>query len=155
MPISGYRPTQTEWVPAIKNGKRIACAGPPESGGYSLESAQHTVDVIRKGLDGSQYLDEWLDPDTLEELTDLARDTDKVIAAGRRELDRIQAKREKIHSREALLKYDGAINELRLVIDRHVRMRTRIYTVLQRARIALTQRQREKRLAAKVETTNR
>jgi hypothetical protein len=138
MPIEGERRDDHALIPVIINGERRLITKDYLKP-YDLDSAQDWVNGIRKGLDAAKDTDSWLDQHTIVELEKLVHTIDEVIAAGHRELDRIQAKRAHLHSKEAVVKYDDAINRLRTGIDRHVRMRTRVQTVLQRARAALAQ----------------
>lgn len=144
MPIEGERREDHELIPVIINGERRVIAK-DRLKPYDLDSAQEWVNGIRRALDSTTDTESWLDQHAIAELEGLIRTIDDVIAAGHHELDRIQAKRAQLHSKEAVLKYDDAINRLRTAIDRHIRMRARVQTVLHRARTALTHWQRQKR----------
>ena len=121
---------------------------------YDLEAAQKQLTSINGGLDRGKDF-EWLDPLTLERLAQYARAADQVIAAGRRELDRLQGKRSAIHSDEATGTYDKAIQHLRIAVDRHVRMKTRILHTLTRAQKTLADMKRKERADAQHKTPQR
>lgn len=141
MPIDGSRGAGPERIPAIINGKGTD-VDPRRLTPYDLDSAQALINSAAGAFTYKNKGQLEIIPDVIDQLTEYIRAADEVIAAGNREVDRIQTKRLQIRSADAAGKYDAAIRNLRMIIDRHVRMRTRLQHMRERTRVGLAEARR-------------
>lgn len=143
MPIEGERRAGPELIPIIRDGQRDTVTK-RRLISYDLDTAQALVDSAGRTLVPTGDLDPSVHRDLIDHLKEFVRAAEEVIAASRREVDHIQAKRSQLRGDQARSKYDEALNRLRITIDRHCRMKDRLQAMCARA-INLGRSQRNNR----------
>ena len=141
MSIEGQRRVGSDLVPVSRRGQRIL-AHPDRLKPYSLESAEALVSSVRDTIADNGYAGPQGRPllaDSISQLECFIRAADEVIAVCQQEIDRLEAKRNHLHSADAAENFDSALTRLKNELGRHQRTRARLATTLVTARDAGTQ----------------
>ena len=123
-------------VPVFKDGKRTV-VHPNRVKPYSLEAAQTIVDQVRRTLTASAYQSRDHLQGSIEQLREFIRAAGEVIDACREEMEILQAKRAALHSTAAAEKLQSAFAKVKINLERHARMRSRMQETISRAHNAL------------------
>jgi chromosome segregation ATPase len=126
MPIDGPDDPESRRVPVIWHGQE--CSIDRDSLKYSLETAQAKANGAR----GAHYNPE--EPRSIpflqgvvDELQWFMSSAEEVIQACRKQIEQLKTRRAALHGKESSARYDEAISRLEMEMDRHVRVRSRLY----------------------------
>jgi chromosome segregation ATPase len=125
-------------VPVIRGGRRIA-VHPDRVKSYDLDAAQSLVDQVRSQLPPNKYDSRGALEDQIEHLGEFVRAAGEVATACRSKINDLETARAELHSDSAAAKHGHAIERLKFITERHVRMQARLYETLRRARQALAE----------------